>query len=324
MLRKYVAIIIAGIVFTQLIHAGEKSPGLIENSTTSDMENSKTNDKSNKQKASQMQQQMASKNGYNRRSITAVIQGEKGPTIQLDYGTSNSENAIDDFMYFIPLISPVPVLSETNSGNKQTARVTSLTIQYRKNHFNAVCEFEIKGTGYFINKYDPESIIAKYSKNKRAKNLKHVIDYIKVQGTGKGSIEVLGKIVDGKKIVDEVKISFNKSSKDLLSIGLYDVNLVGNRYDYSSRFNQIVVRVNTLSFKRTSDVAKMEMGVSSVEKAENSGGFLSSFKGILADLVMEAPEIEKKGNQAMLDFGQALLEKQQSFTFTRANNLMND
>ena len=271
MLRKYIAIIIAGLLLTPLIHAGEK-----------------------------------------------------GPTIQLDYGTSRSENAIDDFMYFIPLISPVPVLSRTSLRNRQTAGITSFVIKYRKSRFHAVCEFEIKGTGYFINKYDPESTIAKYSDSKSARKLKHVIDYIKVQGPGNGSIEVLGEIVDGKKIVDEIMINFNKSSKDLLCIGLYDVNLVGSGYDYAGRFNQTVVRVNTLGFKRTGDVAKMEMKVSSVAKAGNSGGFLSGLKGTLANMIMKAPEIEKKGNQAMLDFGHALLEKQQSFTFPRANNLMND
>jgi hypothetical protein len=41
-------------------------------------------------------------------------------------------------------------------------------------------------------------------------------------------------------------------------------------------------------------------------------------------MIMKAPEIEEKGNQAMLDFGHALLKKQQSFTFPRAENLMDD
>lgn len=257
--------------------------------------------------------------------ITPLIQAEeKGPTIQLDYGTRYSENAIDEFMYFIPLISPVPVHSRTSLRNSQTARVTSLEVTSRESRFYAVCEFEIKGTGYFINSYHPESIIAKYSEKKRAGKLKHVIDYIKVQGSGRGSVEVLGEFVDGKKIVDEIKINFSKSSKGLLCIGLYDVSLVGNSYDYAGRFNQTVIHVNTLGFKRTGDVARMEMKVSSVAKPGNSGGFLSGLKGALANMIMKAPEIEQKGNQAMLDFGLALIEKQQVFTFPRAENLMND
>jgi hypothetical protein len=82
------------------------------------------------------------------------------------------------------------------------------------------------------------------------------------------------------------------------------------------------VRVNTLGFKRTSGTAKMEIKVSSVAKAKARAGFLSGLKGAIANMIMKAPEIDGKGNQVMLDFGHALLSRQQSFTFPRAGNLM--
>ena len=265
------------------------------------------------------------KNQYLGRFTTDVIPKCKGPTIELDYGIGYSKNTIDDFMYFIPLVSPALVESRRSMGNRQTGRITSFKMKCLKSRFRAICEFEISGTGYLINKYDPASMIAEYSKDKRSKILKQVIDYIKVQGQGTGSVEVLGKIVGGKKIVDEIKINFNKRSKDLLCIGLYDVNLVGGKYDCSSRFNQIVVRVSTLGFKRTSGTAKMEVKVSSVAKANERQSFLTGLRGAFANMFMEAAlEIDKEGNQVMLDFGRALFNKQRYFTFPRARNMMND
>ena len=259
-----------------------------------------------------------------RKSTKVTIPKGKGPTIQLDYVTGCSANTINKFMYFIPLISPVLVDSSTSLGNTQTASITSYRTNRRKTCFRAVCKFEISGTGYLIYKYDPASTIAKYSKNKRCKKLKNVIDYIKVQGPGKGSVEVIGKIIDKKEVVNEVKIIFEESPKGLLCIGLYDIDLVGNKYDHASRYNQTVARVNTLTFKRTSGTANMEMKVSSVRKAHEHAGLLSGLMGVVANTIMKAPEIDEKGNQAILDFGSALLNKKQHFTFPGANNLMND
>ena len=59
------------------------------------------------------------------RPATDPIARHTGPTIGLDYGAGYTENTIDEFMYFIPLVSPTPVESRLSMGNKQTARITS-------------------------------------------------------------------------------------------------------------------------------------------------------------------------------------------------------
>ena len=49
---------------------------------------------------------------------------DAGPTIRLHYGrTDGPGNAIADFMYFVPLISPERVTVVTSKGNTQRARV---------------------------------------------------------------------------------------------------------------------------------------------------------------------------------------------------------
>jgi hypothetical protein len=153
----------------------------IENSTTGDTQSLKAGDKHNQQRTLELRQQPAAKNESVLRSSPSakdectrgftkvVIPAGKGPTIKLDYGKGHSQNAIDDFMYFIPLISPALVDSRPSQGNRQTARVTSFKTKCRKARFSVVCEFEIYGTGCLITRYDPASIIAKYASDTRAK-----------------------------------------------------------------------------------------------------------------------------------------------------------
>ena len=64
--------------------------------------------------------------------MTGADECGKGPTIQLDYGTGHLENAIDNFMYFIPLISPTLVECSTNQANRQNARITSFKTDCRR------------------------------------------------------------------------------------------------------------------------------------------------------------------------------------------------
>ena len=77
-----------------------------------------------------------------------------GPTILLSYSEETlKENPICSFMYFIALISPVPVESETSVNNRQQTGIISYRRQVTSRTFCVVCEFEEYGRGGF--KYVP-------------------------------------------------------------------------------------------------------------------------------------------------------------------------
>ncbi len=257
---------------------------------------------------------------------------ESGPTLELDYGIGCSENPIDHFMYFIQLISPVLVDPQLSINNTQNVRITSFNQDFQKNRFHVLCELEIIGTGYFLNKYDFESMIENCTKNKKVKILKNVIDFIKIQGHGKGWIEVTGKIINGENVIDEIEIKFDENSNDILSIGTYDIKYVGDKYDYANRFNQTVVYVDTLYFKRSNKTPRMEITVSYIlketesidEKAAGCRGFWIGIKRNLANMFIGAVELDETSYDIMIDFGRALMNQKRQFTFPKAGKLMSD
>jgi hypothetical protein len=181
----------------------------------------------------------------------------------------------------------------------------------------------MKGKGYYKNRYLPAPMIDKYSKIQTGKTLKNMLDYIVVEGEGYGSIEVSGNIVNGAEVVDDVKIHFNgRGCKSPVRIELYDVKRVNGKFDYAGRYNEIVVRINTLAFKRSDEGAKMGVVVASITKATKKEGLWARFKGVVANLFIPPVEIEPAGNRAMLDFGHAIYKQKSSFTFPKAKNLV--
>ncbi|MEI9962504.1 MAG: hypothetical protein WDM76_15710 [Limisphaerales bacterium] len=61
-------------------------------------------------------------------TTATLVAAPTGPTLQLDYGRSEPRsNAINQFMYFVPLISPEKVSVLTNIDNTQCARVMSFS-----------------------------------------------------------------------------------------------------------------------------------------------------------------------------------------------------
>jgi hypothetical protein len=68
------------------------------------------------------------------------------------------------------------------------------------------------------------------------------------------------------------------------------------------------------------------MGVKlvSINKAKNPNGYLGRIKGVIANFFINPPVVSRLGNDTMLDFGLALLQKQPSFTFPKANNIRTD
>ena len=249
---------------------------------------------------------------------------EEGPTIVLDYeGGKGRANTAADFMYFVPVVSPTLIECQTSNANTQTARLISFRKKLTDDGFFVWCEFEMRGKGYHKNRYLPPSMIDKYSKIQKGKTLKNMLDYIVVEGEGYGSIEVSGNIVNGAELVDDVKIHFNcRGCKSPVRIGLYDVKRVNGKFDYDDRYNEIVVRVNTLVFKRSDEGAKMGVVVASITKDTKKEGLWARFKGVVANLFIPPVEIDPTGNRAMLDFGHALYRKKSTFTFPKAKNLV--
>jgi hypothetical protein len=166
-------------------------------------------------------------------------------------------------------------------------------------------------------------MIDKYSKIRKGRNLTNMLDYIVVEGEGYGSIEVSGNIVNGAEVVDDVKIHFNgRGCKSTVRIGLYSIKPVNGKFDYANRYNEMIVRVNTLAFKRSGEDAKMEVVVASITGAGKREGLWARVKGAIANLFIPPVEIEPAGNRAMLDFGHALYRQKNSFTFPKAENLV--
>ena len=249
---------------------------------------------------------------------------EKGPTIVLDYGSGKGRaNSAADFMYFVPIVSPTLIEYQTSSANTQTARLISFRKELTDDDFSVRCEFEMKGKGYHRNRYLPPSMIGKYSKMQKGKTLKSMLDYIVVEGEGYGSIEVSGKIINGAEVVDDVKVHFNKRGcKSPIRIGLYDVKRTNGKFDYAGRCNEMIVRVNTLVFKRSDNRAKMGVVVASITKAAKKEGLWARFKGVVANFFIPPVVIDPAGNRAMLDFGDAIYKQKSSFTFPKAKNLV--
>jgi len=246
---------------------------------------------------------------------------EEGPTIVLDYGSGKGRaNSAADFMYFVPIVSPTLIECQTSNTNTQTARLISFRKKLTDDDFFVKCEFEMKGKGYHRNRYLPPSMIDKYSKMQTGKTLKSMLDYIVVEGEGYGSIEVSGNIVNG---AEDVKVHFNKRGcKSPVRIGLYDVKRTNGKFDYAGRCNEMIVRVNTLVFKRSDEGAKMGVVVASITKATKKEGLWARFKGAVANFFIPPVAIEPVGNRTMLDFGYALCRQEKSFTFPKAKNLV--
>ncbi len=251
---------------------------------------------------------------------------ETGPTLMLDYGLGKlNANAAVDLMYFVPLISLTLVDSEMSPVNTQTVVVLSGKVKRNGNSFKASYEFQMKGKGFHRNNYEPNSMIKTYSKIRKQKTLKNMLEYIILEGQGYGRIDVTGKTENGKEIINEVIVHFNaRGGKSPVRIGIYTVKSVKGKFDYEKRYGKMIVRVNTLSFKKTDSekYPKMRVSVGSLVKANEREGFWGNLKGTIANLFIAPIEIDPSGNNAMLDFGRMLYNRQDSYTFPKAKNLI--
>jgi len=248
-----------------------------------------------------------------------------GPTVLLSYNEGSlKENPIQSFMYFVPLISPVAVDRGTSNENHQQVGIVSYEKKVTSKSFSVKCVFEIKGSGFCRYTFDPAGMIALMiaeSKKPKPDSLSHMLEYIHFEGEGLGCIQIKGTINGPTQTVTEVGLEFNaRGRKSPVSIGLYDLKSKSGRFSYENRSNQIIARVNSLTFKKSDD-PRMGITVGSISKKPGANGPIGHLKAAIANLFIKPVKVTALGNQTLLDFGCALFEQKSAFTFPKATNL---
>ena len=250
--------------------------------------------------------------------------GAAGPTLRLDYDEHSPGNPIGDFMYFVPLISPDPVSVHENAGNTQRSRVIGVTRRFSSGAFSAECEFTFTGDGSHRNIIDNSEKVRRHERQMKAgESLERVLQYISIEGNGRGLIEVEGVVTGRVATVTEVRLRFNAHGETSpVSIGLADLQYRDNQLCVT---NEIIARVNMLGFRKAEGRPRMAVTLSTVKRKEAGDSLWQRLKGgvagTLANVFLKPMPVEPAGNEAMLDFGAALVGKEKEFTFPRARNL---
>ncbi|MGA2677709.1 MAG: hypothetical protein ABSF37_00250 [Sedimentisphaerales bacterium] len=254
----------------------------------------------------------------------ADINDPNGPTVMLSYNTLKPvKTPTSSFMYFIPLISPTLVSTQISPNNQQQAMFISYEKTVVLDSFTVSCEFELQGNGFFRDIFDSNGVIATFPEEiKKNAPVSNLLDYIRLEGEGFGRIDVKGTIADSNATVTQVDVHFNtKGKKSPVTIGLYSIKPENGHYKYENRHNEIVARVATLTFKKCDGEPRMDIEVVSVNKASRPNSYIGRVKGFIVNFFIEPIRISKLGNDTMLNFGYALLNKQTSFTFPKAINI---
>jgi hypothetical protein len=224
-------------------------------------------------------------------------------------------------MYFVPLISPEPVSSVTSPGSTQVARVLSAKRKSTANSFVVTCDFEFAGDGTQQSILDLEPNIRRHRRKLEAGgSTGRQLSTITVGGPGSGVVEVEGTISNKVEIVSEVRLRFNAHGKTSpIAIEICDVRYQEGEFRH---VDEIIARVNSLTFNRKTGRPKMEVSVASVKKKNAGNSLWQNFKGsvvgMAVNLFIPPLTVEAVGHQAMLDFGQALASDARTFTFPSA------
>jgi len=258
-------------------------------------------------------------------TVVAPTDATLGPTIRLDFGRDQSPgNPVASFMYFVPLISPEPVSSTTSPGSTQAARVLSAKRKGTDHSFVVTCEFEFTGSGSQQSLLDLAPTIRRHERELRAGgSTGRQLSSITVNGAGSGTVQVEGTISNSVETVSEVRLRFNAHGKTSpVSIALCEI---GYREGEFRRLNEVIARVNTLTFRRKPGPPKMEVTVASVKNKGAGDGLwqnlTGSIKGLAVNLLIDPLTVEAVGHGAMLDFGRAVASGAATFTFPHATNL---
>ena len=247
-----------------------------------------------------------------------------GPTLQLGDGRGGSPgNSVAEFMYFVPLISLEPVSVVKSPGNTQRARMLSAT-RSTAGSLLASCEFEFNGKGNQQYVFDHSEKIHQHEPElKEGGSLDHQLGSISVEGAGRVRIEVEGTIAGHVPTVTEVRLRFNVGGRpSLVTIGLHDIGYSDGEIRLR---NETVARVNTLIFRRKPGTPKMEITVAAVKRKGVGNNIwqnvMGGVKATTANLLLKPIAVEPAGNEAMLNFGLALVSEAPAFTFPPASKL---
>jgi len=250
-----------------------------------------------------------------------------GPTLQFDYGQGLSPtNRISHFMYFVPLISPEPVTMLVSLDNSQGARLLSTQCRTNKTTFITRCEFEFVGSGSLQNIFDHTKVIQRHLKELQAgETVTRQLGEISVTGTGLCTVEVSGYWTNNTPKANKVQLHFDAHGETSpVTINLQDLCYRDGKVEIEK---EIVARINSLTFQHGEGTPKMEVALDSIKRkgaGENLWqNFMGGLKGAVANLLIPPLKIQAEGQQAMLEFGQALATQQPDFTFPLATRLKN-
>jgi len=250
-----------------------------------------------------------------------------GPTLHFDYGNGQPiENPLNKFMYFVPLIWPAPISVTNNAGNTQRVRMVSSNCVTNGTTFHAVCEYDFVGDGFERNVFDHDDLIKQHEADfKAGKPLPPQLDFISVQGSGKGRVEIKGTLTKGVPKVTEVRMLFNCHGYASPVSIILDTMVYRN--GSIQHENELVARVNQLAFYLKSGAPKMEVSLSTIRPADSSDSlwqdFVGRIKGMVANMLIPALPVSTDGYHAMMDFGSALAMAKSTFTFPFAPSLKN-
>ncbi len=251
-----------------------------------------------------------------------AAEGGRGPTVLLSYSKEVFEKSpLGSFMYFLPLISPVAMGREVSPDNQQQVGVISYERKVTARSFSVTCEFEMLGDGFNRYTFDSLAMIAMGAAAlTKGDTLTHMLDYINLEGKGFGSIQIRGTVNGPVQTVTEVELAFNaRGRQSPVTIGLYEAKRKSGLFEYKNRSDEMVARVNSLSFKRGEN-PRMGITVASIGK-KGDNGLLSHIKAAIANLFIKPVEVDSHGNETLLKFGYALLKQEPAFTFPKAANL---
>jgi hypothetical protein len=248
-----------------------------------------------------------------------------GPTIHLGHGAEQAApNPVGDFMYFVPLISIQPVSSLTSPDCTQSVRIISTKRRVASHSFVVTCEAELTGDGWQRSIFDLTSSMRRHENQlQNGGSLIRQLKSIDVKGAGAITMEVEGVFSNGLASVREVRLRFNAHGHaSPIWIDLCEIRRLNGE---TQPTNEIMARVNTLTFRRQPGPPTMEVSLASVKHKEAGNGFWQNLKGRLAgaavNMFIDPLTVEAAGHQAMLDFGLALVSGSPTFTFPRARNL---
>ncbi len=258
----------------------------------------------------------------------AEAEKKTGPVISLSYGTGGFENnPISSFMYFVPLIAPVKVKRVTSVNNSQLASLLSYKRIEKGSKVIVICDFAMQGEGFHTNVFNPAGIIKLHKEEREKKQtLENLLHHITFEGTGTGTFTAYAsKDNNGGITVEKVAIDFaTKGNDTTVTAGLFSVKPVNSEYEYKNRHEEIVIKIDTLTFSKTppGQKALMEVKLRAVEDQGQGFSLWSSIKAMIANVIIKPLGITQKGNSTMLDFGRALINKKDEFMFPFAENII--